>query len=212
MDTPQFTLRTVDAAEIDRVAEFLGPILFEIPLFAWLAGAEEDAALRRWVVDLQLVDAIAGGNVHVAEVGGELVGLAIWTPPGWASAGLPGDFHDRSVELLATRPDALQRLAEMNRITTGHELTPGDACVHLAALAPGQRGARILEALVEPAFAAARTAGVGVSTMTSVPAFTAHIAARFDAHQVDEFVVADTPIWIYRWPGAEPLNVSKDLQ
>jgi len=212
MDIPHFTLRTLAPADADRVAEFLEPILFEIPLFAWLAGNAADDEWRRWIVDLQLVEAIAGGHVHAAEADGELVGLAIWTPPGWVSAGLPDDFRDRAVELLGTRPDALARLAEMNRITADHELASGDACVHLAALAPGRRGARVLEALVAPAFDAAHTAGVGVSTMTSVPAFTAHLAARFDAQQVDEFMVADSPVWIYRWPGGELLTLSKDLR
>lgn len=144
---PGVAIRRVDRSEVDRVAELVGSVTAEIPLFDWALGdAGRDPATRIWFARILLEPLVIAGQVIGAVRDGEIVGIAAYQlPPAERVAEREASDRDpRDIEMAMAIPGFVERAARM--LDDGALPPPDAGAVNIlaAAVRPDARGGVLL--------------------------------------------------------------------
>jgi GNAT superfamily N-acetyltransferase len=85
-DSPEVVLRPATSADVKRLAAVLARAFYDDPPLAWLVPdpAIRLGRLNRMFTTIVGIESLRYGGVEVACSGAEIVGAAVWLPPGHA--------------------------------------------------------------------------------------------------------------------------------
>jgi len=194
-------VRVLRFDELADAVDVLAPVLREAPLNEWMLGeCADDVEIRRWLIELQLIESLRAGYVLGGFDNGELVGVLVWSPPEPYEPRPEPEFQRRSIELLEHRPGLRQRLAEFHRATMENPPPRPNVTMLLAGLAPRARSTDLMAKLLTPVLEAATGAGACVWFATAALEIGASSIARFSFEAVGEYAVGPVTMHAYLKP------------
>jgi len=194
-------VRVLTVDDLDLAIDLLVPAMREAALNEWLLGEwSDDSEVQRWLIELKLLESLRAGYVLGGFDRADLVGVLMWTPPEPFKPVPEPRFQRRSLELLKTRPQLVQRLAEFQRIDAENRRQRPPVAVALVGRAPRARGTDMMAKLLAPVFDAARAARSGVWFATASPDFGASWGRRFGFEPDGEYVIGPVTMHVFLKP------------
>lgn len=141
-------VRNLTESEIEQVAELVGSVTAEVPLFDWVLGdASRDAETRTWFARILLGPLVIAGQAVGVVSEGEVVGVLAYLLPGAEQGAVT--YSRRDLEIAMSIPGFAERLTSLTGIGALPAPEPDAINVFVAAVAPRARGGLVVR-MLEP--------------------------------------------------------------